>query len=157
MYTYIGAEDRDTFDQARDLLGRGDADRVREDELARLEPLAQLEDASGIDASLEGTAECDADRRGRRQLGRLENRLRLRGRLLERHVPVALVERLRGGERAVHAVETRRAQPLVALDVEDEPDVLGPVAAADSRDDLLGARHLRHALGAHEARRFDSR
>src|SRR5438874_2351573 len=157
MDTYISAENRDTFDQALDLRGRGDADRVREDELARLQPLAQLEDATRIDASLEGTAERDADRRGRGQLGLLENRLHLNSRLLERHVAVALVERLRRGERAVHTVETRRAQPLVALDVEDEAAVLGAVAAADFRDDVLSAGHLRHALGPDEAGRLDPR
>src|SRR6266852_4353791 len=112
MYTYVGAEDRDAFDQALDLSGRGDADRVRENELGRLEPLAQLEDAPWIDASFEGTAERDADRRGR---------------LLERHVAVALVERLVRRERAVHPVERRRAQPLVALDIEDETGILGAV------------------------------
>src|SRR6266852_2338520 len=155
MYTYVGAEDRDAFDQALDLSGRGDADRVRENELGRLEPLAQLEDAPWIDASFEGTAERDADRRGRRQLGRGEDRLRLRGRLLERHVAVALVERLGRRERAVHPVERRRAQPLVALDIEDEPGVLRTVAPLDRGNDVFRVRHLRHTLRADEARRLD--
>ena len=39
-------------------------------------------------------------------------------------------------------------EPLVALLVEDEPGVGDAVAALDPRDDLLGAGHLRHALGA---------
>src|SRR5712691_8296130 len=120
MYTYIGAEDRDTFDQALDLRGRGDADRVRENELARLEPLAQREDTAGIDASFEGTAERDTDRRGRGKVGGGQYRLDLRGGLLQRHVPVALVEGVGRRKRAVHPVERRRAQPLIALDVEHE-------------------------------------
>src|SRR6266702_4645335 len=98
MYAYITNEDRDAFHKTLDLCRRGDADRVREDELARLEPLAELEDATGIDASFEGTAEGDADRRRRRQLGRVVDRLGLLGRLLQGHVPVAPVERLRRRE-----------------------------------------------------------
>src|SRR5215216_181296 len=41
--------------------------------------------------------------------------------------------------------------------VQREPSVERPLAALDAFDDLLCARHLRHALGADEARRLDAR
>ena len=79
-----------------------------------------------------------------------------RGRLLERRVPVALVEGLRRGERDVDPVEAGRPQPLPAALVQDEPGELAPRRRGRS-DDLLRARHLRHALVADEADRLDPR
>ncbi len=80
METYVGAEDRDALDEALDLRRRGDADRVREDDLVRVERFAEVGDGGGVDAALEGAAEGDADGRGRRQLGLGEDRLSLLGR-----------------------------------------------------------------------------
>ena len=49
------------------------------------------------------------------------------------------------------------AQPLAAALVEDEAGELGALARLDRGDDLLGARHLRHRVVAHEAHRLDPR
>jgi len=144
-------------DEVADLPRRGDADRVREDELRRVEPGAQLRHPSRVDPTLEGAAEGDADGRGHRQLRETEDRLGLRERLVEGHVPVPLVEGLRRGDRAVDPVERRLAQPLVAFQVEDEAGVLGSLAPVDPRHDLLRPRHARHAVVADEADRLDSR
>src|SRR6266545_3633247 len=157
MYTYITCARFDAFDEALDLRRRGDADRVSEHDLVRLELSAELRHVSGIDAPFEGTAERDADRHRRGQLGHAEDRHRLRHGLVERHVAVPLVERLGRRERAVHAAELRLAETLVALEVQDEPCVLGSVAWLDSRDDLLGSCHLRHTIVADEGRRVDAR
>src|SRR6266511_1142891 len=157
MYTYITCARFDAFDEALDLRRRGDADRVSEHDLVRLELSAELRHVSGIDAPFEGTAERDADRHRRGQLGHAEDRHRLRHGLVERHVAVPLVERLGRRERAVHAAELRLAETLVALEVQDEPCVLGSVAWLDSRDDLLGSCHLRHTIVADEGRRLDAR
>ena len=48
-----------------------------------------------------------------------------------------------------------RREPLPAALVQHEPGVLGAVAPLDRRDDLLRARHLRHAVVADEAHRLD--
>src|SRR5918997_2223270 len=47
--------------------------------------------------------------------------------------------------------------PVVALFVEDEAGVDGAGPAHDLREDLLGARHLRHPLGVDETRRLNPR
>src|SRR6266540_7384081 len=54
MYTYITCARFDAFDEALDLRRRGDADRVSEHDLVRLELSAELRHVSGIDAPFEG-------------------------------------------------------------------------------------------------------
>src|SRR3954447_24511622 len=157
MYTYITTPHLDTFDQALDPPGRGDPDRVGEDDLVRGQPVAEVGDTARIDTAFEGTAEGDADRDGRGQIGHAQDRLYLRQRLIQRHVAVSPVERLGRRERAVDASEPRSPEPLVALEVQDEPRVLRALTQVDRSGDLLRTRHLRHALVAHERRRLDPR
>ena len=157
MYTDFMCSREDAFDEALDLCGRGDADRVSEDDLVRLELRTEIGHVSRVDVSLEGAAERDADSRGRRQLGDADDRHRLGERLVEGHGPVALVERLGRSERAVDTSELRLAQPLVALHVQHQACELRPLAVLDPRGDLFGAGHLRNAVVAHERHRLDSR
>src|SRR3954447_7503589 len=157
MYTYITTPHLDTFDQAPDLRGRGNPDRVREHDLVRIELLAKLGDVFRFDTALEGAAEGDADRDGRGQAGHAEDRLHLRQRLIQRHVAVALVERLGRREGAVDASERGRAQPLVALEVQYETRILRSLARCDRSDDLFGAGHLWNAVVADERGCLDAR
>ena len=112
---------------------------------------------SRIDTAFERAAERDADRCGRRQIGVGDDRLHLSFRVVERHTPVAPVERLGRGERAVDTFERRRAQAVVALEIEYEARILRPASLRDPGDGLFGARHLRHAVIADERHRLDSR
>jgi len=143
-------------DERVDLPRDPDADRVREDDFRRVEAGRELGDCARVDAALEGTAEGDADRDRRRLLRLGEDPLDARGRLFERCVAVAPVELLRRAEGRVHPVEACLREALVPLLVEHEARVLGAVAALDPADDLLRARHLRHAVVAHEADRLDA-
>ena len=147
----------DALDERPHGRRRRDTDRVREDDLVRLELRGQLHDCLWIDRALERAAEGDADRRGRRTIGLREDPLHaLRG-LRERRIPVAPVEGVRRAERDVDAVEVGLPEPLVALLVENQPCVLDAVAALDAGNHLLGASHLRHAVVADEADRLDPR
>ena len=90
-------------------------------------------------------------------MGPLDDSLRGLQRVLHRRVRVALVERLGRRERRVHLAERRLAQPVVTLLVEDEAGVDDSLTRVDRRDDLLRARHLRHARRVHEADGLDPR
>ena len=89
--------------------------------------------------------------------GQSEDRLGPLHRVLERDVSVRAVEGLGRGEGDVDAVEPGSLQALPAALVQHEPDDLRPGPALDPGHDLLRARHLRHALVAHEAHRLDAR
>ena len=65
-------------------------------------------------------------------------------RLLDGRVLVALVERLRRGERDVRLVQAGLHEPVVATLVEDETGIDDARPALDRGDDLFGPRHLRH-------------
>ena len=145
------AEAADALDEAAHLCGAGDADRVGQDDLVRLEPLGERDDLAGVHLALERAAERDADRDRRRLLRRREDRLHLRQRLVARHLAVPAVEALGGAERDVDAVEPRRGEALVTLCVQDEARVLGPVAALDR-----GRRPPRRRPSAARARRARS-
>ena len=114
-------------------------------------------DRAGIDATFEGTAERNADRQRHRQLGTLDDACRRRRRLLDGLVRVPPAEAVGSRKREVHAIETGGGQPVVTLLVQRQPRVLGPVAPLDRGDDLFGACHLRHRVGADEARGLDAR
>ena len=151
------AENRDALDEPPHATRRRDADRVGKDELVgRVEPLAQVRDGRRVDLALEGAAPRARDGDGRRHTRCGKDRLHARDRFVERGVRVALVERLGRGERAVHAGERRPGEPLVAALVQHEARQLG-VAALRRRDHILGARHLRDAIVAHERDRLDAR
>ena len=148
------------LDQAADLPRRGDADRVREDDLLGSEPSEVVDEAGDdgrVDPALEGAAESDADRDRRLRGPRGDDPRSALLRLLERGVRVPLVEALRRAERHVQAVEPGRLEALEALLVQDETRVLDSVAALDPGHDVLGAGHLRHGVVADEAHGLDPR
>ena len=152
------AERGDALRQLANLLRRPDADRVREDDLVRAaEPLRERDDDARVDAPSNGhpNATLIVTVAGRSAASRIL--LDARGRLLDGRVRVPLRERVGRGERDVHAVERRRAQPLVALLVQHEAGERRSVAPLDPADDLLGAGHLRHAVVPDEAHRLDAR
>ena len=117
---------------------------------------ASVRDDARVDLALERAAERDADRRRRRPVGHRQDPLDASGRLLQRCVPVSLVEGLGRRERDVDAVERGRREPLPATLVEHQPGELG-LDVAGGVDDLLRTGHLRHALVADEAGRLDPR
>ena len=78
-------------------------------------------------------------------------------RLLDGLVRVPLAEAVGGRKSEVHAIETRGGQAVVTLLVQRQPRVLGPVTPLDRGNDLFGACHLRHRVGADEARGLDAR
>ncbi len=71
-------------------------------------------------------------------------------------LPLRRLNVLRRSERAVDAVEARAREPLVAALVQHEPGQLR-CAALRRGDHLLRARHLRHAVVAHERDGLDPR
>ena len=145
------------LDEVAHLPRRRDADRVREHDFGGGKARSQLRDHAGIDATFEGTAESNADRHRHRQPARSIHACRRGRRLLDGLVRVPPAEAVGGREREVDAVETGRGQPVVALLVQRQPRVLGPVAPLDRGNDLFGAGHLRHRVRADEARGLDTR
>src|SRR6266536_1388043 len=146
-----------------DLPRHADANRVREHELVGLrlhELIREAEDVAGIDGALERAAEGNPDRhRGADAVGvgAGDDVLCNLDRLLRRRVLVPAIEVLRGREREVNLIESRLRQAVVAAFVQREPGVDDALSPVDPGDDLLGARHLRHARGVDEADRLDPR
>ena len=121
------------------------------------EARGELRHDARIDASLERATERARDRHRRRRLARRrEDRLDALDRLGERRVPVAEVEGLGDRKGHVDAIEAGSGEALPAAFVEDEARELDALAPLHAVDDLLGARHLRHAVGADEAHRLDA-
>src|SRR5918996_1091856 len=161
----VGSDRRPRKARAADEVparrGNRDADRVGEDALVdrRREPLGEVDHVPGVDRALERAAEGDADRDGDADAVRpraLGDALGGGHRLLDGGVLVPPVEGLGRGEGEVHLVQPGGGQPVVAPLVERESGVDDAVAALESLDDLLGAGHLRHPLGVHEADRLDA-
>ena len=152
------APERGDLSRERSNLPRGrDPDRVGEDDLvSTAEPHRECEHRGRIDRPLEGTAERDADRHGRRAIRRGEDPLDPRRYLVDRRVRVALRERIGGRERHVETVERGRLQPFVTLLVENETGVLDARSWLDRRHHFLRAGHLRHEVVADEARGLNS-
>ena len=144
-------------DEPPHLRRRRDADRVREHHLDAGEARRQLRDHALVHAPLERTAERARERHRDGPVRPAHDRLHSRDRLRKRRVPVPPVERLRRGERAVHALQPGGAQPLPAALVQDEPRILDAVARLDPRHDLLGAGHRRNGLVPHERDGLDAR
>ena len=113
-----------------------------------------------MDLALERAAERGADRHGRADavlVGARDDPLCRLHRVLDGRALVLLVERLAGREGEVRLVEVCLAEPVVAAVVEHKAGVDDARDPVDRLDDLLGARHLRHAGGVHEADRLDPR
>ena len=145
------------------LGGHADADRVGEHDLVRTEAgdrLGQAEDLRGLDAALERAAEGHADRDRHRQpvvVGAADDPLGDAQRVADGHALVALAERVGGREGVVDLVDAGGHRAVVAALVEHQSGVDDALDAMQRRHDLLGPRHLRHALGVHEADGLDAR
>ena len=146
------------LDETADLPRRGDADRVRENDLVDSPPAEVVDEAGDdgrVDAALEGAAECDADRHRRLRRPRSGDPRSALRRLVQRGVRVPLVEALRRAERHVDAVEPGRLEAFEAFLVQHQTRELDAVAALDLADDVLRGGHLRDRVVAHEAHYFD--
>ena len=144
--------------QVLDLVRHADADRVGVDDLGgagRGEALGEGEHRARLDRALERAPErgAERDRGADPVLARArENAFCRRDRLLDRDVRVLAAEALRDRDGEVRLGEPGRREPLVAALVEDEAREDDAGALLERGDDLLGARHLRHARGTDEAR-----
>ena len=114
-----------------------------------------LDHETRVDVALERAAEGDADRRGRLQVGCLEDLLGGPRPFLDRRVLVTPRERVGDGVGDVDLVGGRLQRAVEALAVEHEAGVDGSVRG-EMREHLLRAGHLRHELGVHETRRLDA-
>jgi hypothetical protein len=155
------AEGRDPLEQGLCLCRRGNADRVGENELVRVgrrQPLGDLDHPVGCDRPFERTAEGDRDRQAGADpvLSRTGHDL-LGGRdaVFHRRARVPLREAFGRREREADLVQGSLAQAVVPALVQRQAGVGDAVAAVEPGHNLLGAGHLRHALGIDEARGLD--
>ena len=113
--------------------------------LPRPRDAGEVGDAAGVDLALEGAAEGDADRHGRRPVAAASTPP-ARERLGERAFPFRRLNASVAASVRFAPVEPRCGEPLLARARSGRARRLDAVDVARSGDDLLRAGHLRHAL-----------
>ena len=149
-------------DEPAHLARHADADRVGEHDLVGARgghPRGVVDHDPRVDAPLERAAERDAERGRRPQAGVVrgpEHRHGVGRRLRDGGVLVARGERVRQRVGEMRLARARGDRAVEALRVEHERGERGSAAAVEPREHLLGAGHLGHEPGVHEARRLDA-